>query len=82
MNRLAVNKMGAMLVILIAYAVKWILVAIVTLINDRPLDSLPFANLVFLMFQRPVFTIAVALGFTPILLRNPLTIPLTAFLEH
>lgn len=50
MNRLTVNKMGAVFVIILAYAVKWILVAIVTNINDRPLDSLPFANMVFLMF--------------------------------
>ena len=82
MNRLAVNKMGALSVLLIALAVKWILVGIVTAINDRPLDTLPFANLVFLMFQRPLFTIAVGLMITPILLRNPLTIPLTSFLEN
>ena len=34
------------------------------------------------MFQRPVFVIAGALGFTPILLRNSFTYPITAFLEH
>ena len=74
--------MGAFFVIIFAYVVKWALVAIVTSINDRPLDSLPFANMIFLMFQRPIFVIAVGLGFTPILLRNPFTYPLTAFLEH
>ena len=34
------------------------------------------------MFQRPIFVIAGALGFTPILLRNAFTYPITAFLEH
>ena len=81
-NRLSVNKMGAVFVILIAVAIKWTLVAIVTAINDNPLDALPFANLIFLMFQRPMFVIAFAFGFTPVLLRNSFTYPITAFLEH
>ena len=82
MNRLAVNKMGAIFVLICAILIKMVLVAIVTAINDKPLDALPFANMIFLMFQRPLFVIAGALGFSPILLRNPFTYPLTAFLEH
>lgn len=82
LNRLSVNKMGAIFVLLAAILVKMVLVGIVTAINDKPLDAMPFANMIFLMFQRPLFVIAGALGFSPILLRNPFTYPLTAFLEH
>lgn len=74
--------MGAILVLLSAILVKMVLVAIVTKINAEPIDSMLFANMVFLMFQRPLFVIAAALGFSPILLRNPFTYPITAFLEH
>lgn len=74
--------MGAIFVLISAIVIKMVLVGIVTAINDKPLDALPFANMIFLMFQRPLFVIAGALGFSPILLRNPFTYPLTAFLEH
>lgn len=74
--------MGAIFVLIIAIIIKMVLVGIVTAINDKPLDALPFANMIFLMFQRPLFVIASGLGFSPILLRNPFTYPLTAFLEH
>ena len=49
-NRLSVNKMGAIFVILCAILVKMVLVAIVTKINAEPIDSMLFANLLFLMF--------------------------------
>lgn len=81
-NRLSINKMGAIFVLLGAIVVKMVLVAIVVKVNAEPIDSLLFANMVFLMFQRPLFVIAAALGFSPILLRNPFTYPITAFLEH
>lgn len=82
LNRLSVNKMGAIFVLIVAILIKMVLVGIVTAINDKPLDAMPFANMIFLMFQRPLFVIAGGLGFSPILLRNPFTYPLTAFLEH
>ena len=74
--------MGAIFVLIVAILIKMVLVGVVTAINDKPLDALPFANMIFLMFQRPLFVIAGGLGFSPILLRNPFTYPLTAFLEH
>ena len=74
--------MGAIFVVIFAFIIKMVLVGIVTAINEKPLDALPFANMIFLMFQRPLFVIFGALGFAPILLRNPFTYPLTAFLEH
>lgn len=74
--------MGAICVIVTAILVKMILVSIITAINAEPLDSHPVYNLLFLMFQRPVFVIAGALAFCPIMLRNPFTIPITALLEH
>ena len=74
--------MGAFFVLLTAILIKIGLVTIVTAINAEPLDAMPFANLVFLMFQRPVFVIAGALGFTPIMLGNPFTWPISAFLKH
>jgi len=81
-NKLAVSKWGAFSVIVMAIAVKLVLVSIVTAINAQPLDAMPFANTIFLLFQRPIFVIFGALSFAPILLRNPLTIPITALLEH
>lgn len=74
--------MGAIFVILSAIITKMILVSIITAINAEPLDAHPVYNLLFLMFQRPIFVISGALAFTPILLRNPFTIPITQLLEH
>ncbi len=49
-GRLEVNKMGAFFALLTAILIKIVLVTIVTAINAEPLDAMPFANLVFLMF--------------------------------
>ena len=49
-NRLSINKMGAVSVILLAFLVKTVLVTIVTAINAQPLDAHPAWNLIFLMF--------------------------------
>lgn len=81
-DKLSVNRMGAIFVILAAILVKMVLVSIITAINAEPLDAHPIYNLIFLMFQRPVFVISGALAFTPILLRNPFTLPITQLLEH
>ena len=74
--------MAAVFVLIAAFLIRMVLVGIVTGINDMTINALPFANMIFLMFQRPLFVIAGGLGFSPILLRNPFTYPLTAFLEH
>ncbi len=81
-KNLATNKWGAIFVLISAVLVKMILVAIVTGINAQPIDSHHFLNLIFLTFQRPIFVIAGAFGFAPIMLRNSFTYPITAFLEH
>ena len=81
-SNLSKNKWGAIFVVIAAILVKMILVAIVTGINSQPIDSHHFLNLIFLTFQRPIFVIAGAIGFAPIMMRNPFTYPITAFLEH
>lgn len=79
---LANSKISAVIVIVLGIAVSSVLVAIVTGINAQPIDSMFFLNMLFLMFQRPLFVSAISLAFAPILLRNPLTYPFTAMLEH
>ncbi len=81
-KNLATNKWGAIFVLISAVLVKMILVTIVTGINAQPIDSHHFLNLIFLTFQRPIFVIAGAFGFAPIMLRNSFAYPITAFLEH
>lgn len=49
-NKLAVNRSSALIAFFSAIIVNICLVSIVTAINAEPLDALPFANLVFLMF--------------------------------
>lgn len=79
---LASSKLSAIVVIVLGFAVSCVLVWIVTGINAQPIDSMMFLNTVFLMFQRPIFVCAISLAFAPILLRNPLTYPITAMFEH
>ena len=81
-NKLAVSKLSAILVIVAGFASAVILVAIVTSINASPIDSKHFLNTMFLMFQRPLFVTAASFAFMPIMLRNPMTYPITASLEH
>ena len=79
---LAHNKLSALIVIVLGIVVSVVLVTIVTSINAQPIDSMFFFNMLFLMFQRPLFVSAISLAFAPILLRNPLTYPITAMFEH
>ena len=50
MDKLAVNRLAAISMVITVVLIKFILVSIVTVINNEPLDAHPVKNVVFLMF--------------------------------
>ena len=67
-HKLQDSNIAGLIAVLMGIAVKMILVSIVVQINKEPIDANPFSNLIFLLFQRPVFVIGGSLAIMPFIL--------------
>lgn len=65
--------MGASVIVMI------ILVAILKAINNKPNDVALFWNMLYLIFQRPLFVFACSVFIMPMILQNKQIAPLTKF---
>lgn len=79
-RRLQESTLAGVTVLVMGLLIKMLLVSIVVEINKEPIDAYPFTNLVFLLFQRPVFVIGSGLAIMPFVLENQTLYPTRLFL--
>ena len=81
-RRLQESSFAGLAAVILSIVIKIILVSILTTINKEPIDSNPIQNLLFLIFQRPIFVIGEGLAIMPFILKNPTLFPVELLLSQ
>merc|ERR1712060_13832 len=76
------SAVGAVLAVVASFLVKFMLVSIVTYINKGEEILHPFANMLFLLFQRPLFVLFGGFAAMPFILSNNTLYPMKMFLGN